>query len=41
MKIKIKSYVDEATDFHNKEILKPSSNYTCLAVILIDFVLKK
>ena len=38
---KIKSYGDEATDFHDKEIPKLRSNYTCLAVILIDFVLKK
>ena len=38
---KQKSYADEATDFHAKEMSKVSSNYTGLAVILIDFVLKK
>lgn len=41
MKIKIKSYTDEATDFHNKEIPKASSDCTCLAVITIDFDLEK
>ena len=40
-KIKIKSYGDEATDFRIKEISKVGSNYTCLTVTLIDFVLKK
>ena len=30
-----------ATDFHDKEIPKVGSKYTCLAVVLIDFVLKK
>ena len=32
---------DEATHFQDKENHKVGSNYTCLAVILIDFVLKK
>ena len=41
LKTKLKSSGDEATDFHDKEILKRDSNYTCLAVILIDFILKK
>ena len=41
LKTKIKSYGDESTDFYDKEIIKLGSNYTCLAVILIDFVLKK
>ena len=36
----IKSYSDEATDFHNKEIPKAGSNYTCLVVITIDSTLK-
>ena len=40
LKAKIKSYGDRATDFHDEEIPKVGSNYTCLAVILIDFVLK-
>ena len=31
----------ETTDFRDKEIPKVCSNYTCLVVILIDFVLKK
>ena len=38
---KIKSYNDEVTDFHDKEVPKVWSNYTCLAVMLIDFILKK
>ena len=37
----MKSYGDEVTDFHDGEIPKAGSNYTCLAVILIDFFLKK
>ena len=37
LKTKIKSYCDEATDFHNKEISKVGSNHTCLA----DTALKK
>ena len=41
MKTKIKSYRDEATNFHNKEIPKVGSNDTCLAVITIDSALKK
>ena len=41
LRTKIKSYVDEATDFHDKEIPKAASNHTCLAVITIDSVLKK
>ena len=38
---KIKSYNDQVTDFHDKEVPKVGSNYACLAVMLIDFVLKK
>ena len=41
LKFKIKSYVNEATDFHDKRILEIRCDYTCLAAILIDFVLKK
>ena len=41
MKTKVKSSGDEATDFHDKEMPKAGSNHTCLAVIMIDSVLKK
>ena len=41
LKTKIRSYTHEATDFHDNEIPKVNSNYTCLAVALFDFVLKK
>ena len=34
-------YGDEATDFLNEEMAKVDSNYTCLAVIETDFILKK
>ena len=37
----MKSYSDETRNFHNKEVPKIGSNYTCLAVIFIDFVLIK
>ena len=37
----IRSYGHEATNFHDNEIPKVDSNYTCSAVILIDFILKK
>ena len=37
----IKSYGDEATYFHDKEIPKAASNHTCLAVITIESALKK
>ena len=37
----MKSYGDESTDFHDKGILKASPNCTCIAVILIGFVLKR
>ena len=40
-KPKKKSYDDQAIDFHYKEIPKVGPNYSCLAVILIDFVLEK
>ena len=41
LKTKMKSYLDKAADFRNEEISKVGSNYTCLAVIWIDFILKK
>ena len=37
----MKSYGDESTDFPDKEIPKIGSNYNCLEVIVIAFVLKK
>ena len=39
LKTKLKCYGDETTDFHDQEVPKVGSNYTCLEVILIDFVL--
>ena len=39
--MKTKSYGDEATDFHDKEIPEVGSNDTNLTVIFIYFVLKK
>ena len=41
LKIKIRSYGDKTTDFHNKEVPKVCSNYTSLAVISLGFILKK
>ena len=41
LKTKIKSYGDEATDFHDKEIPKAGSNHTSLAKTTIDSVHKK
>ena len=41
LKIKIKFYGDEATDFHNKELPKTGSDCTCLAVVMIDLLFKK
>ena len=41
LKTKIKSFGDEATDFHDKAFPKVWSNYTCLAVIIINFIRKK
>ena len=41
LKTKTKSYDDEAIDFHYKEIPKVGPIQSCLAVILIDFVLEK
>ena len=41
MKSKIKSYCNEATDFHNKEIPKAGFDCTCLAAINVDSAFKK
>ena len=41
MKTKIKSYGDEARDFHDREIPKECCNCTSLAVITIDSALKR
>ena len=41
LKTKIKYHGDEVTDFYNKEVPKVDSNHTRLAVISLDFVLKK
>ena len=41
LKAKIKSHGDEVTDFYDKEISKIDPNHTYLAVISLDFVLKK
>ena len=38
---KIKSYGEEAADFHDKEIFKVDSNDIYLAVISLDFALSK
>ena len=37
----IKSYDDEPTDFHDKELPKVDSNHTCLSVISLGSILKK
>ena len=41
LKTKIKSHGDEVTDFYDNEIPKVVTNRTCLAIISLDFVLKK
>ena len=41
METKIKSDGNEFTDFYDKKISKVDSNHTCLAVISLDFALKK
>ena len=41
LKTKRKFYGDEATDFHDKEVPKKGFNYTCLAVISLDCILKR
>ena len=41
MKTKIKFYINEVTDFYDKEIPKVDSNHTCLAVINLESALTK
>ena len=41
LKSKIKFHVDEVTDFYDKKIPKLDSSHTCLAVISLDYALKK
>ena len=41
MKTEVKSHGYKATDFHDKKIPKVDSSHTCLAVINLDFALKK
>ena len=41
MKTKIKSHGDEVTNFYGKKIPKLDSNYTCLALIILESALKK
>ena len=41
LKTTIRSHGDEVTDFYDKEISKVDCNHSCLAVISLDFVLKK
>ena len=41
MKTKIKSYIDEAIDFHYEEMPKAGFNHTCLAIMSIDPAFKK
>ena len=41
MKTKIKSLIDEVTDFYDNETPKVDSNHTCLAAIRLDSALKK
>ena len=41
MKTKVKSHSNEDTDFYNQKIPKVGSNHICLAVITLDFDLKK
>ena len=41
LEAKIKSHVDEVTDFYDIKILKLDSNHTCLAVTSLNSALKK
>ena len=41
LKTKIKSYGDEATDFHDKEMSNAGDNHICSAVIMIDSARKR
>ena len=38
---KAKSHGKEVTDFYDKQVPKVDSNHTCLAVMSLEFVLKK
>ena len=38
---KIKSHINKAIDFHDKNMPKVDSIYICLAAISVDFVLKR
>ena len=40
-KTKIKSHDNVVTDFYDKKIPKVDSNYTCFAVLSLDYALKK
>ena len=40
-KTKMKSHGNEVADFYDKKNSKVDSNHTCLAVISLDFALKK
>ena len=41
LKTKVKSHGDEVTGFYDKKFPKVDSNHTSLAVISLDFALKK
>ena len=41
LKTNIKSYVDEFSDFYDKEIPKVDYTHTCLALISLDTALNK
>ena len=41
LETKIKSFCHEAIDFHDKKLPRVGSNFICLAVTLIDFLLKE
>ena len=41
LKTKIKTHGNEVTHFHDKEMAKVGSTYSCLMVRWIDFVFKK
>ena len=41
MRTKTKSYSEKVTDFYGAELAKVGSNYICLVVTLVGFVLRK
>ena len=41
LKTKLKSHVNEVTDFYDKKVPKLGSDHTCLDVISLDSALKK